>query len=119
MSRPKTIFCDIDGTLVEHMKPNIAASSHSKMILLKGTIEKLNEWDLKGYYIILVTGRKESMRSQTVNQLADVGIIYDQLIMAIGGGSRVLINDLKMNASSPTAEAICIVRNKGIGDINV
>ena len=119
MSRPKTIFCDIDGTLVVHMKPSVAASSHSKMTLLKGTIEKLNEWDRKGYNIILVTGRKECMRKQTVEQLSDAGIIYDQLIMGIGGGSRVLINDFKKDSDIPTAYAHCVTRNKGIEEINV
>ena len=85
------------------MKPSVAASSHSKMKLLKGTVEKLNEWDSKGYNIILVTGRKESMRKQTIEQLSDAGIIYDQLIMGIGGGSRVLINDFKKDSDVPTA----------------
>jgi len=119
VSRPKTIFCDIDGTLVEHMKPSEAAAPHSKMTALKGTVEKLNEWDLKGYNIILVTGRKESMRKQTVKQLSGVGIVYDQLIMGLGGGSRVLINDLKNNSSSPTAHAVCVARNEGIEEIDV
>ncbi len=119
MSRPKTIFCDIDGTLVTHMKPSTAASSHSKMTLLKGTIEKLNEWDRKGYNIILVTGRKECMRKQTVEQLSDAGIIYDQLVMGIGGGSRILINDFKKDSDIPTAYAYCVTRNKGIEEIDV
>lgn len=119
MSRPKTIFCDIDGTLVEHMKPSVAASSHGKMTVLKGTVEKLNEWDLKGYNIILVTGRKESMRRQTVEQLSGVGIMYDQLIMGLGGGPRVLINDLKKDSNSPTAYAVCVARNEGIEEIDV
>ncbi len=59
------------------------------------------------------------MREQTVKQLAQVGIIYDQLIMGIGGGTRVLINDLKDNSDHLTAIAICVKRNKGIKDIDV
>ncbi len=117
--RPKTIFCDIDGTLVEHMRPDLAASVYGSMNILDGTLEKINEWDKKGYNIILTTGRRESMREQTVKQLAVVGIIYDQLIMGIGGGMRVLINDLKDNSTDPTAMAICIKRNKGIKDVKV
>jgi hypothetical protein len=35
------------------------------MELLEGTIEKLLEWDKKGYNIILTTGRKESLSSIT------------------------------------------------------
>ena len=119
MSRPKTIFCDIDGTLVEHMKPSTAALPASKMIVLMGTLEKINEWDRNGYNIILTTGRRESMREQTIKQLSEVGIIYDQLIMGIGGGPRFLINDLKPNGSSPTAFAICVDRNEGISKVDV
>ena len=62
--RKKTIFCDIDGTLVKHH------GSQTKQIIelseiLPGTIEKFNEWDSKGYNIILITGRRESQRKDT------------------------------------------------------
>ena len=93
--RPSTIFCDIDGTLVEHESPVTTSQSGYKMKLLEGTLEKLDEWDRRGYNIILVTGRRESMRKQTEKQLSDAGIIYDQLIMGIGGGRRYIINDRK------------------------
>ena len=76
-TRPKTIFCDIDGTLVKHASPSIVAKPNYKMELLDGTLEKLLEWDKKGYYIILTTGRKESLRDITKKQLSEVGIFYD------------------------------------------
>lgn len=117
--RPKTIFCDIDGTLVQHNKPSVVARPDHTMVLLSGTIEKLQEWDKKGYNIILTTGRKESLRSQTVKQLSEAGIIYDALIMGIGGGERVLINDLKSDSNSSTARAICLERNAGIGSLDL
>ena len=117
--RPITIFCDIDGTLVEHAKPCIAAKPGFKMQLLPGTINKLLEWDKKGYRIILTTGRKESLRRQTVKQLEAAGIIYDMLIMGIGGGNRVLINDLKEDSTELTAKAFCVKRDKGIKDLEI
>ena len=43
MSRPKTIILDIDGTLVEHVPPNVA-QGFNQMRLLDGTIEKLIDW---------------------------------------------------------------------------
>ena len=77
--RPKTIFCDIDGTLIEHF-----GSHHTQItrdpVLLENTIETIRSWDQKGYNIILTTGRKESMRDVTVKQLEQVGIFYDHLI---------------------------------------
>ena len=44
--RPVTIFCDIDGTLVMHEKPDIVSHPKHGMTLLNGTIEKLIEWVL-------------------------------------------------------------------------
>lgn len=117
--RPVTIFCDIDGTLVLHEKPNVNSSPKHSMVLLDGTIEKLIEWDRLGYRIILTTGRKESMRKETERQLSECGIFYDQLVMGIGGGKRILINDRKPNGTEDYAMAINIERNSGIGNINI
>lgn len=116
--RPKTIFCDIDGTLVEHAPPSTSSQPTYKMVLLEDTINKLLEWDRAGYNIILTTGRKESLRSVTEAQLAEAGIFYDRLIMGIGGGERYLINDCKENGTE-YAKAINIPRNLGIKDINI
>ena len=113
-NRPVTIFCDIDGTLVTHSKPTDSQRPTHKLNLLEGTIEKILEWDKLGYNIILTTGRKESLRNITEIQLSQVGIIYDQLIMGIGGGKRYLINDRKPNGSEDYAIAINLIRNEGI-----
>lgn len=116
--RPKTIFCDIDGTLVKHSIPSQASLPSYKMELLPGTIEKLSEWDSLGYTIILVTGRKESLRSVTEKQLSEVGIFYDKLIMGIGSGERILINDKKPNGTI-TAHSINLERNHGLTEIKI
>jgi hydroxymethylpyrimidine pyrophosphatase-like HAD family hydrolase len=116
--RPKTIFCDIDGTLVKHSIPSQASLPSHKMELLPGTIEKLSEWDSLGYTIILVTGRKESLRSVTEKQLSEVGIFYDKLIMGIGSGERILINDKKPNGTI-TAHSINLKRNHGLTEIKI
>ena len=116
--RPKTVFCDIDGTLIKHFSSEESFYSY-KLELLPGTIEKLLEWDKKGYKVILTTGRKESMRKHTEEQLAQVGIFYDQLVMGIGGGVRVLINDLKPGSEEETAVAITLKRDTGISKISI
>lgn len=118
MERPKTIFLDIDGTLVKHKPIFENTSPDSELILLDGVLEKLYEWDMKGYRIILTTGRKESLRNATEQQLNKLGIFYDYLIMGIGGGDRILINDKKSDGRI-TAFAICPDRNLGIKEINI
>lgn len=116
--RPKTIFCDIDGTLVKHNKPHVCANENTELELLPNVLEKLTEWDSKGYHIILVTGRKEGMREVTESQLKKLGIFYDKLIMGVGGGVRIIINDNKPDGTK-TAEAITLERNCGIGHLNI
>lgn len=118
MNNRKTIFCDIDGTLIKS-HGNLNRQIKLQPIILEGTIEKLVEWDRKGYNIILTTGRRESLRKITETQLCDLGIFYDQLVMGIGGGKRYLINDLKPDKNDITAEAINLVRNKGIKNVKI
>ena len=117
-NRPKTIFCDIDGTLVKHAAPSESSRPDFKMELLEGTLEKMLEWDKNGYYIILTTGRKESLRGETIRQLSEAGIFYDQLIMGIGGGPRYLINDAKPDNTN-SSFSVCLERNTGIKDLDI
>ena len=118
-NRPKTILCDIDGTLVKHVTPIETSKPGFKMELLPGTLEKLEEWDRKGYNIILISGRREGARKETEIQLTEVGIIYDKLILGIGGGTRHLVNDTKPD-NTETAFAYNIIRNKeGIKNLNI
>ena len=117
--RPATIFCDIDGTLIKHAHPSEAAKNNYKATLLEGTIEKLLEWERKGYRIILTTGRKESMRPQTIKQLQEVGIVYDLLVMGFGSGPRYLINDRRPENGQDSAFAVNVDRNEGIKNIDL
>lgn len=114
MSNPKTIFCDIDGTIFNYPLNNIAKQPIDKPVVLPGVAAVFAEWDTLGYKIILTTGRRESTRKQTEKQLADCGIFYDQLIMGLGGGQRVLINDKADDKAYPQAVAINVIRNKGL-----
>jgi hydroxymethylpyrimidine pyrophosphatase-like HAD family hydrolase len=121
VQRPKTVICDIDGTLIEHRGAASRHMSNSPKIL-PYVIDRLEEWDLKGYSIVLLTGRKESMRNKTEQQLEMCGIFYDQLIMGVGGGQRILINDLKPTDSdpnNPTAVAINLKRNEGLENVKI
>ena len=82
-------------------------------------VEKINEWDLKGYNLILITGRRESQRRRTEKQLSSFGIFYDHLIMGVGGGDRVIINDKKPNKEGDTALAINLKRNEGLKNVKL
>lgn len=118
-SRAKTIFCDIDGTIFGH-SGSMTGILLDPEVLLPGVQEKFNDWDGKGYNIVLTTGRKESSRAHTEQQLRAAGLFWDHLIMGLGGGPRVLINDIKpYDPDTPTAVAINLERDKGLGEVNV
>lgn len=118
MEKPKTIFIDIDGTILYHFG-DITKQILNPTKLLKGVLDKFIEWDRLGYNIVLVTGRRESHREITEKQIKEAGLFYDQLIMGIGGGARVIINDLKPDSKEPTAIAISLERNEGLSGVEV
>ena len=112
-----TIFCDLDGTLWEQGDPTEIAKPGYQPKIIHGTVDKIRDWDSKGYKVILTTGRKESLREVTIKQLSYAGIV-DQLVMGIGGGSRVLINDLRANGEQ-SAYVYQPKRNEGLGSIEI
>ena len=116
----KTIFCDIDGTIFKH-HGTLQEIQLLQPEILDGVIEKFNEWKLKSYTIILVTGRPESMREITNTHLETFGLYYDILIMGLNNGPRVVINDNKPHDRNieDMAVGITIQRNEGIKNINV
>lgn len=118
MNTPKTIFCDIDGTLLEH-KQCIVKNYQEVSTVLPNVQETIKQWNKNNYYIVLTTGRQECLRSITEKQLLDSGIIYDKLIMGLPTGERVLINDKKIDGVKNTAFAINVVRNEGFMNIDL
>ena len=122
MSSPKTIFCDLDGTLTKHPGPEFSTvlqDPDHRLELLPGVKEFLMKIDKERYHLVITTGRKESAREATVKQLQKAGILYDQLIMGFGGGDRILINDRKVGRTEDTAFAINVTRNEGVKDVKI
>ena len=111
----KTIFCDIDGTLVKHQE---RLPPLQQTIVLDGTADKLIEWVRKVYKLILVTGRRESARKMTEKELAKNGILYDHLIMGAGVGERIIIND-KTPDGKDSCSAINLTRDTGIKTLEI
>ena len=114
--KAKTIFCDIDGTILKHQ-------GNTRMIILTqpealpGVVTKINEWEVNGHKIIITNARRESLRAETEKQLQSLGIPYDVLLMGVSRGYRVLIND-KTTLGDDSAFAINLQRNKGFDEIN-
>ena len=124
---PKTIFCDIDGCILEHGVTGVSdcwsyydEDSDLKPITLPGVKEKFDEWCTNHFRVILVTGRPECMRQDTIYRLQMIkGVWWNQLVMDVGHGPRYLINDMKENDTKLSAFAINIKRNAGLKDVEV
>ncbi len=119
-NKPKTIFCDLDGTLVKHPgNVRLIQDPNFELEVLPGVDEFLYQIDVNSYHLVITTGRKESARDATIKQLQRAGILYDQLIMGFGGGDRILINDRKSGKTEDTAFAINLTRNKGVENVKI
>jgi NDP-sugar pyrophosphorylase family protein len=110
-SKASTIICDLDGTIIKHLH-SFSDVTNIEPELLPGVREKFDEWDSRGHKIILMTARKESARELTEYHLKVLGIPYDQLIMGVASGCRVLIND-KLFDNKERALSINITTNEG------
>jgi len=115
--KPKTLFIDIDGTILKHMH-TISDVYNNAAELLPGVLEKINQWDSQGHRIIFVTARKESTRTITEQQLHSFGLAWDQLVMGVGGGERYLINDKLERNDMDRAVAINAITNQGFINIS-
>jgi len=116
-NKPKTIFCDIDGTILKHVH-SFSHISTTDPELLDGVLKKFNDWDSKGYKIILTTARKESARRMTEKHLNSLGLCWDYLLMGITSGDRILINDKLYESDKNRAIAINILTDSGFNSIN-
>ena len=116
MAHAKTFFIDIDGTLLTHVG-GTAKILKSKQKALPGVIDQLDEWIYSGHQIVLTTARPETIRKFTEKQLRKLGIPYDQLVMGITHGERILINDDKPEFYTQTARGITVPRNCGLADV--
>jgi hypothetical protein len=120
MDAPNVIFLDIDGTLLYQPIDFIDVVSGKFIPALPCAVKQCMNWHKKGYIIILVTGRPETMRQITEKSLFEHGIIYDRMIMGLGPGKRYLINDKDpLYPDCDKAIAINIERNIGIDNINI
>ena len=113
----KTIFSDIDGTLIEQVR--FEDLDQNIVNVLPGVKEKMDEWYEEGHYIVLTTARPENLREVTIHQMAVAGIRYHQLVMAIGREERILINNnSKGEPNASRAMAVAVGRDAGFNNSN-
>ena len=113
----KTIFCDIDGTLIRQVA--FDELNENNFEVLPGAREKFREWIEAGHHIVITTARPESLRGVTVRQLGNAGFQFHQLVMGIGREERILINNnSKGEPNRDRALAVAVGRDAGFNDSN-
>lgn len=113
----KCWFLDIDGVLLEQQSGVSVANriyDYDAAKLLPNVKEFLYKLDKQNDLIILTTGRRESLRKLTEEQLSRLGVQYNQLVMNCGNGKRIIVNNRKGIGGDDMCEAINVDRNEGI-----
>lgn len=115
--KSKTFFIDIDGTTIKHSYHSWDKNI-SKMELLPGVLEKINEWKQQGHYIVFTTARRGENHPNLKQELIDLGLPVDQLLTDVESGQRVLINDKLKDKDIDRALGINVVTDAGFNTIN-
>jgi len=108
----KTIFTDIDGTLVHQVR--FEEIDPFTSVALPGVVETMTKWFKEGHHIVLTTARPEELRNLTIQEMDLLGIPFHQLVMGIGRAERILINN-KSNKNSKAKRATAVEVEKNVG----
>ena len=111
-----TFFVDIDGSLVEYRKFNELATA--VLTPIAEVVNYINEQHKSGAVIIITTARPEIYRNYTIGELEKIGVMYHQLVMDCGRGTRVILNDKDPeNPELDRAVGINLTRNMGFSTL--
>jgi uncharacterized HAD superfamily protein len=112
----KTIFSDIDGTLIEQVR--FEDLDANIVNVLPGVAEKMNDWYEAGHHIVLTTARPWDLELVTKQQMETAGIRYHQIVMGIGREERILINNnSKGEPNNHRAMAVPVARDGGFANL--
>ena len=85
--------------------------------LLPGVFERMRLWESQGHKIVLMTGRRESVRERTESELRRLGVPFDVLLMGHADSGRILINDISPHVGRK-AHTINVPRDAGWDDVD-
>jgi len=113
-----TFFVDIDGTIVKYRKFSELATS--TLTPIQDVIDFLNKSYDEGAHIVITTARPPEYELFTKQELEKLGVKYHQIVMGIGRGTRVVLNDKDPEMPDlPRAWGINFIRDKGLQDVEI
>jgi hydroxymethylpyrimidine pyrophosphatase-like HAD family hydrolase len=118
ITKHSTFFVDIDGTLVKYRK--FEELSTAKLEPIQEVVDFINKSYDEGCHIVITTARTEPYRLFTKQELDTIGLKYHQIIMGLGRGTRVVVNDKDPeNPHIDRAVGINLVRNQGFTNVDL
>ena len=118
ITKNPTFFVDIDGTIVKYRK--FSELSTAVLTPIQDVIDFLNKSYDEGAHIVITTARPSQYELFTKQELEKLGVKYHQMIMGIGRGTRVVLNDKDPEMPDlPRAWGINFTRDKGLQDIEI
>jgi hypothetical protein len=113
-----TFFVDIDGTIVKYRK--FSELSTATLTPIQDVIDFINKSYDEGCHIVITTARPNNFELFTKQELEKLGVKYHQMIMGIGRGTRIVLNDKDPQAPEiPRAWGINFIRDQGFKDIEI
>lgn len=112
----KTIFIDMDGTLVENSSNYFPPYIGTSAPITKNVEAIKNLAKTKNLHIIITTSRPERYRTETENELFNLGIEYNTILMGLPHCERIVINDFGATNPFPSCSAVNIERNSATLD---
>lgn len=113
MIKNKTYFVDIDGTIIKYRA--FSDLKTIKPVPVQDVIDFLNkEKTINGAYIVITSARPKVLEAHTKKELKQVGIKYDALLLGVGRGARIVVNDIPQGSTEKKALGLNLIRNKGL-----
>lgn len=118
ITKHSTFFVDIDGTLVKYRK--FEELSTAKLEPIQEVVDFINKSYDEGCHIVITTARTEPYRLFTKQELEKIGLKYHQIIMGLGRGTRIVINDKDPDKPElDRAVGLNLTRNEGFKNIDM
>jgi hypothetical protein len=107
----RTLFIDLDGTLVYSSAP-YSPPFWGETLGIKKNIEYIRElYNTGRVQIIITTARTEEYREVTERQLKREEIPYDHILFGMLHTKRTIINDYAKSNKYPSCDAVNIIRD--------
>ena len=105
------VFCDLDGTLINHQSEYFYPSIEEDIVGIPNAVKKLKQMHDDGAYFMFVSSRPGYTEEKVREFLIDTGFVNFNVMLDVPHGERILINDYSNSNPYPSATAINVPRN--------